>query len=231
MRRTFLLLVAVLPLALTAEEVSLPKDPDHLEPVNPHPTERSMRYRSQIRKHLRTDESYRIQMLVRPSFDPEYVVRIERAAADEFDASTENDRVMSIRPNQSIFYSMPESYGIDPKTKERLKQSDLKTTKISAPIPSEISSKLEESWQKMLASVRYPEEEYPGEDGTIYEFSTWPNRFGEIWSPEEKKSPLLLIRIGEALIEYCHAKPEERERAIKVIEIRIKSLNDYLEKE
>ena len=84
----------------------------------------------------------------------------------------------------------------------------------------EVIALLQQLWKRMLLRTRYPEASSAGLDGTTYEFATW-HVYGETWSPQERKSPLLFVELGESLIGYCEATPAERSAAIKEIENKL----------
>lgn len=223
-------IVALLGLAIPAEAVDEPfeiVEPDHLVPLDPHPGDWDIRYSKQVRSRLKLDDQpYDLQMLVRPSFSPEYVVRIYG-----FSSRVSKTLVVTYTSaEKSIWYSMPEN------NQER-KQKDVPVSTKLAELPNPLATRVYKVWERMLRRTRYPQVPHQGLDGTTYEFSfsrvygdiTMLTAYGEIWSPSERKSPLLFIELGESLIAYCKAWPAEQSTAAQAIEEKAKQLEKYLD--
>ena len=78
-----LLLTLLLELPLHAEaadEQPPMPEPDHLVPVNPYPGGWNIRYMDEIRTQFKLPREFYLQMLVLPSFNPEYVIRMHGIA-------------------------------------------------------------------------------------------------------------------------------------------------------
>jgi hypothetical protein len=82
MRIPFVILVSVLALAPIAKA----GEPDHLLPLDPYPGGRHARYCDQLISRFKLGSPFFAQMVVRPSFDPELVVRLHGKKEDnDFD--------------------------------------------------------------------------------------------------------------------------------------------------
>jgi hypothetical protein len=123
--------------------------------------------------------------------------------------------------DKSIWYSMPEN-------NDKKKQQKVSISTTTADFPKALGARVHKLWERMLRRTRYPEEPNAGLDGTTYEFAMWCV-YGETWSPQERKSPLLFIELGDSLIGYCKATPAERPAAAKTIEDKAAQLEKYLD--
>lgn len=219
----------ILPLALAlpvitraADRPATPQEPDHLVPVNPYPGDWRARYTSQLQSHFKLDSFFFAQMVVRPSFSGEFVVRLHGARDDnDFDTASTLFLTYSAA-KQSIWYSMPEN-----NDEQKKKGVSIAATTVEFPKP--LATRIQKLWQRMLLQTRYPQEYSGGLDGTTYEFGIW-SVYGETWSPLERKSPLLFIELGDSLIIYCLTPPAERSAAAKNIEDKAAQLEKYLDK-
>jgi len=203
----------------TRDSVGL-HEPDHLVPVNPYPGEWHINYSDQLRSRFKLDSFFFAQMVVRPSFSGEYVMRLHGTRDESlFDKTTEFFLTYSAA-DKSIWYSMPENND----TKKQLKVSIVAVT---VEVPNPLAARIQQLWQRMLLRTRYPEKAGGGLDGVTYEFGMW-YVYGETWSPRERKSPLLFIELGESLISYCKAAPAQRQAAATEIENKAAQLEKYL---
>jgi hypothetical protein len=201
----FALAFALALIAQAADESLVLHEPDHLVPVDPYPGDWHVRYSDQICARFKLAPEYDLQMLVRPSFSAEYVVRLYSDKKNPCDSSAAEKVFLRYSiADKSIFYSMPEN-----NLKKKRQKITVSTTTID--FPKALSARLHDLWERMLLRTRYPEEPNGGLDGTTYEFAMWCV-YGETWSPNERKSPLLFIELGESLIGYCKAAPEELAR-------------------
>jgi hypothetical protein len=215
--------VAVTPIARAAE-------PDHLVPVFPYPGDQEdARYSNELRSRFKLDSVFFAQMVVRPSFHSEYVVRLHGQKEDNHFTTANQFFLTYSIADKNIWYSMREDN--DKKRKEKVKIS---TT--TAEIPKALALRIQQLWEQMLLRTRYREqdvisshemERIIGTDGTIFEFAVW-NAYGKTWSPDERLSPLLLVELGESLVGYCKAIPGERPAATNEIENKATQLEQYL---
>jgi hypothetical protein len=225
MRIRFVLLASVLALTPIARAT----EPDHLVPIDPYPGDPLAPYYNQLRSRFKLDSSFFAQMMVRPSFHKEFVVRLHGRKEDtSFTATNQFFLTYSIA-DKEIWYSMRENH--DKKGQEKIKIS---TT--TADIPKALAIRIQQLWEQMLLRTRYREQDVVssheveriiGTDGVTFEFAVW-NAYGETWSPEERMSPLLLVELGESLVGYCKAAPGERPAATKEIENKAAQLEQYL---
>jgi|GEM_PF-2640527 len=201
-------------------------EPEHLQPVNPYPDAWLVRYTNQLRSRFKLDFPHSFffaQMLVMPSFTPEYVVQLRDAKGEQDIAKAEKLLLTYSVADKSIWSSMPENRQFQKDKKQQRVNITVKTVEFPKPLAAQIS----QLWKRMLHQTRYEFKDAEGADGTTYEFGVW-RAYGETWSPHERKSPLLLVEIGESLIGYCKAAPADRPAAEKEIENRAALLEKYL---
>ncbi len=115
-----------------------------------------------------------------------------------------------------------------PENNEEKKQKKVKAATVAVDFPKELAGRVQQLWKRLLLRMRYPEEPSRGLDGETYEF-TVDGMYGETWSPQERKSPLLFVELGESLIAYGKANPEGRSAAAKAIEDKAAELEKYLD--
>lgn len=202
-------------------------EPDHLLPVDPHPGNWHDRYTKQLNEHFKLDEAFEARMLVRPSFDAEYLISLHREKKDSDDPFSKEKENYQLTYScstgeKNIWYSMPENN----KQKEQKKVTVSVTT---TGLPKDLALRVLKVWGQMMRKTSYNSPEIKGCDGTTYEFSM-PGMFGETWSPQQRKSPLLFIELGSSLIEYCKADDAGRAAAKKSIEDKAAALELYLSK-
>lgn len=208
------------PFAGITRDSEVSHEPDHLVPVNPYPSDWHICYSDQLRSRFNLDSFFFAQMVVRPSFSGEYVVRLHgRKDENRFDKTTKFFLTYSAA-DKSIWYSMPENNNTN-------KQPKVSIVTVTFEIPESLAGRIQHLWQRMLLRTRYPEEAGGGLDGVTYEFGIW-GVYGETWSPRERKSPLLFIELGESLIAYCKAAPAQRPAAATEIENKAAQLEKYL---
>jgi hypothetical protein len=225
-------IIALSSIVHATDEASPIPEPDHLKPVGLYQYQNDLltRYRNQIRSRLKLDSYFFAQMLVMPSFGNEFVVRLHGKAKGEDDFTRASQFFLTYSvADQSIWYSMPENNG-------NHRQGKVKISSSSDEIAKPLATRLLRLWEQMLLRTRYREQDVVssregegivGTDGTTFEFAVW-NARGETWSPEQRKSPLLLVEIGESLVKYCNAKPQEKPDAMKEIETKAAQLEEYL---
>ncbi len=195
---------------------------DHLVPVNPHPGDWHVRYSDQIQSRFKLASFFFAQMVVRPSFSAEYVVRLHGTKDDNQFDETNKFFLTYSAADKNIWYSMPEN-------NEEKKQQKVAISVTTIELPKPLATRIYQLWKRMLLRTRYPEEDSGGLDGTKFEFGTW-SFYGETWSPAERKSPLLFIELGESLIAYCKGAPAQRQVTAKEIESKATQLKEYLDK-
>ena len=195
-------------------------EPDHLVPVDPYPGDRLTRYAKEFRLLLKLDPSFYAQMVVRPSFSSEYAVRLHpEKPTDDFDTAAKLFLTYATA-SQNIWYSLP----MNSSGKRRAKVT---VSFATVEIPRPLAERIQQLWERMLLRTRYPEERVIGMDGTTFEFET-SGLYGRVWSPAERKSPLLFAELGESLIGYCKAEPSARLAAAREIEDKASVLEQYL---
>jgi hypothetical protein len=220
-RCIFLAFALALPFsALAADEPLAFHEPDYLVPVDPYPSDWGVRYRDQIRSHFKLDSFFFAQMVVCPSFDAEYVVRLHGSKDDNNISTTEKFFLTYSVANKSIWCSMPEN-------NDKKKQQKVTIAVTTVEFPKPLATRIFQLWRRMLLRTRYNEQPSVGADGTMFEFGIWCV-YGETWSPTERKSPLLFIELGDSLIAYCKAAPAERPAAAKEVEDKAAQLDKYL---
>ena len=220
---SFALFLAVTIDARPAEEPRVVLEHDHLVPVNPYWGDWHDRYTKELQSLLKLDSNsyFFAQMVVRPSFSGEYAIRLHGAKGDTNIEETEKLFLTYSAASTNIFYAMAEN-------NEKNKQQKVTIAHTTFELPKPLATRIYELWSRMLLRTRFPEgSKEAGDDGTTYEFGIWC-RYGETWSPQERKSPLLFVELGESLISYCKATSAERPAAAKEIETRAAELETYL---
>jgi hypothetical protein len=223
MRIPLIIFLSVLTLAPIAEA----GEPDHLLPLDPYPGGRHARYCDQLISRFKLGSPFFAELVVRPSFDPEFVVRLHGKKEDKsFDTTNQFFLTYSIA-DKNIWYSMPENG-------DGRKQKKVKISTATVEIPKPLAVRIERLWEQMLLRTRYREQDVSssverviGTDGTTFEFSVW-NAYGQTWSPEERLSPLLFVELGASLVDYCKATPPDQPAAAKQIESKSAQLEQYL---
>ncbi|MGJ8656243.1 MAG: hypothetical protein ACSHX6_07320 [Akkermansiaceae bacterium] len=202
-------------------KVVLPPEPDHLVPVNPYPGDWSVRYSDQLRKRFGLDSVFYFRMLVCPSFSAEYSVSLAGEDDNPWDVAGAKKLTLKYAiADKSIWYAMPENNG-------KNEQREVKVTVLTTDLPKALGIRLYDVWDRMLRATRYPLGDHSGLDGVTYEFSMWC-RYGEIWSPAQRKSPLLFAELGESLIRLCKATPKTRDGALGQVMVKLEQLETYL---
>jgi len=199
----------------------LPDEPDHLTPVDPYQEDLHAKYINLLSSKLKLNSNYFARMVIRPSFSGESAIRIHGQADDRDIEKTSKFLITYTFAEKSIWYAMAEN-------NEEKKEQTVEVTTIIADIPALFAQRLCELWKKMLLRSRIPSDPILGLDGVRIEFST-PLGYGETWTPQQRKSPLLFVQLGESLIRYCKAKPKHREQLLKEAEQMAENLENYLE--
>ncbi|HEY2573260.1 MAG TPA: hypothetical protein VGH65_04295 [Verrucomicrobiaceae bacterium] len=105
MRVERLLLILLLALSLEAQAAAaqpIPSEQDHLVPVHPYPSDWHIRYNDQVRRLFKLAPPFYLQMLVLPSFTPEYVVRMHGNEKNPWDINEADQVFLSRDPNSKI---------------------------------------------------------------------------------------------------------------------------------
>ena len=220
-RCLFLLFFFILTISVCVIDAA-PKghEPDHLVPVNPYPGDWHVRYSSQIRSLFKLDPFFFAQMVVRPSFSGEYAIRLHGTNTDNEITTTEKFFLTYSIASKNIWYSMPGH-------NDQKKQQNVTIAVTTVEFPKPLATRIHQLWKQMLLRTHYSEQDTDGLDGTTFEFAIW-SAYGKTWSPDERKSPLLFIELGDSLIEYCKAPPVKRPAAMKIIEKKAEQLEKYL---
>jgi hypothetical protein len=231
------LAIIVLTCVLALTRIARAGDPDHLVPVDPHPDEWSVGYSSALQLRLKLRGYAFAQMLVMPSFEGEFAVRLHGTKDDRFLSEAGQVFVTYSVADRNIAYSLPPRLEFRvPGWRENRKKERIRVSTSSAEIPKELATRVLRLWEEMLLRTRYEEQSVVSTrdveriirtDGTSFEFSAL-NAYGETWSPQGATSPLLLVELGATLIEYSKAVVSERAGAMKHIEDKATELERYL---
>ena len=202
-------------------------EPDHLLPVDPYPGDWHVRYTQQLAEHFKLNESFDARMLIRPSFDAESVISLHREKKDPNEPFSEKkeDYLLTYScttSEKNIWYSMPEN-------NDQKEQKKVTVSVVTTAMPKDLALRVLKVWERMMRRTSYNSPSLAGLDGTIFEFSM-PGMYGETWSPNHRKSPLLFIELGASLIDYCKADDAGRVAARKSIEGKAAALELYLSK-
>jgi hypothetical protein len=231
------LAIIVLTCALALTRIVGAGDPDHLVPVESHPDEWSVGYFNALQSRLKLRGDYFAQMLVMPSFEGEFAVRLHGSKDDRYLSEAARVFVTYSIADKNIAYSLPPRLEFrSPGWSENRKKERIHVSTTSAEIPKELATRVLKLWEEMLLRTRFEEQSVVSTrdveriirtDGTSFEFSAL-NASGETWSPQEPTSPLLLVEVGAALIDYSKAPAGERASAMKRIEDKAAELERYL---
>lgn len=184
--------------------------PDHLVPVNPYPPDWHVAYTKQLKKHLDLDAVYLARMIVSPSFEGEYSMRVHGDAKGHVFEDSKEFFVTCRVIDGNLWYSMPEN------NFEKI-QKPIKVRTFKAPLPIRTARRVCGLWDEMIFRTHYTRGECGGLDGTTFEFAS-PVGHGEVWSPDDGTPPALLRDLGEALINYCKAPADGRKPLLDAIE-------------
>ena len=227
----------VLACVLALTRIARAGDPDHLVPVDPHPDEWSVGYSNALQSRLKLHGDYFAQMLVMPSFEGEFAVRLHGSKDDRFLSEAARVFVTYSVADKNIAYSLPPRLEVRvPGWRQSRKKERIRVSTTSAEIPKELATRVLRLWEEMLLRTRYEEQSVVSTrdveriirtDGTSFEFSAL-NAYGETWSPQEPSSPLLLVELGATLINYSKAPAGERPGVMKQIEDKASELEKYL---
>ena len=202
--QTLIAVLAVLSTACPAVRAQ-----DHLEPEDGilEMNEREWDYTKRLRAILLKDADYYhlARMVYLPSFAPESVVTV-------------------IKRNDAQLTYFVEYAEAERSLWGRGPFGDVKVKKSRASIDRQTAETVQEVWRLMLRTVRYPDKDRHGLDGTTYRFSrgvplldqgrppTLEGGFehGQVWSPNDGSMTGELVGIGASLKRYALAKPEEK---------------------
>lgn len=199
----------------------MPHTPDHLVPPEPYFLDDwKIDYRKLLTKHLDLDARYIARMIVKPSFEPEYSMRLHGDANSTVIEHSKEFFITCVIPDNSIWKSLPEN------NSENI-QKPISTQTIKASISEEYAKRVNSVWNEMIFQTRYPRKSIDGVDGITIEFATL-NGHGETWSPDEGTAPALLWELGEILIAYCKGSEEERKPLLAYIDAKLSAMEERL---
>lgn len=196
-------------------------EPDHLLPVDPYPGEAGTLYRKALYSKFGLDRFHVARMLVTPSDKGESVVDLVGDVKSFDFKSSKNFSLICVKADQSIWESFPQN-------NEEGVRKPVETQTSRADVPFELARKLFGLWERMILRSRYSKDWAPGGDGTYIEFFIQIGH-GMIWNPKERKSPLLAVELGESLMGYCEAPPEQREAKLQEVRGKAELLEKYLD--
>jgi hypothetical protein len=232
-RITGIVQTIVLVLALVGTTIAGDRYND-LEPEDGAFTRISPAYDLALRDLLLEEHHIRLcQMLVAPSFSPEWAVYLIRKDGTKGEAQV----IYKVMKTQ-LWSEMPDQ--IEQRTNDSkaalaaaialLKKP---VDRASAPISESTTALLEQVWDEMLARVHYPnpDDTVIGLDGVNYHASHYKfgigYRSGTTWSPEKGSNTGALIELAEELRRYAIADSKERPQIEAAI---VKIANNLLAK-
>ncbi len=233
-RITSIVQTIVLILALVGTTIAGDRNND-LEPEDGAFTGISPAYDLALRDLLLEEHHFRLcQMLVAPSFSPEWAVYLIRK-----DRAKGKAQVIYKVMKTQLWYEMPdqiEQRTIDSKAALTAAIALLEKPVDSAiaPISESTTTLLEKVWDEMLARVRYPkpDEIIIGLDGANYHVSHYKrgvgDRSGHTWSPEKGSNTGALVELAEEFRRYAIADETERSQIEIAITKKAKSLLEKL---
>ena len=210
------------PFSENSQPDNTPSTPDHLIPLNPNPGNWQRPYVKQLTQYLDLDAVYLARMIVMPSFEAEYSMRVH-GDADSYEFDQSKEYFVSCRiSDKSIWYSMPSN-------NDEMLQKPVKPQSIKASLPTATARRICAIWQAMILRTQHPEDDGGGLDGVTIEFAS-QHGHGETWTPTDGTSPALLWDLGEKLIEYCKASDETKNAALEAINKSADTIEEYLKK-
>lgn len=195
-------------------------EPDHLLPVDPYPGEWGIVYRKALYEKLGLDRFHVARMLITPCDQAESVVDLVGDVKSFDFKSSKSFSLICVKASESIWESFPQNN--DDGVKKQVE-----TTVSKADVPLELATKLYGLWERIVMRSRYSKDWAPGEDGVYFEFFIQIGH-GMIWSPKDRKSPLLGVELGQSLMAYCEAPAEKKEEMLKEIGEKADLLEKYL---
>ncbi len=201
---------------------NIPSTPDHLVPLEAYPGDWQRAYVKQLTQYLDLDAVYLARMIVRPSFEAEYCMRVH-GDANSYAFDNSKEYFVSCRiSDKSIWYSMPTN------NDEKI-QKPVKPELFKASLPTATARRICIIWKAMILRTRYPEDGSGGLDGVTIEFAS-QHGHGETWTPTSGTSPALLWDLGEKLIKFCKAPDEAKKAALEAINKSADTIEEYMKK-
>lgn len=196
-------------------------EPDHLLPVDPYPGEWGNAYRKALYEKFGLDRFHVARMLITPADEAESVVDLVGDVKSFDFKSSKSFSLIYIKADQSIWESLPlnNEEGVKKQVGTRISKAD---------VPAELAAKIYGLWERIVLRSRYSKDWSPGEDGVYVEFFIQIGH-GMIWNPRDRKSPLLSVELGQSMMAYCEAAPEQREEKLKEIGVKADLLEKYLD--
>jgi hypothetical protein len=199
-----------------------PYHPDHLVPANPNPGDWKVRYIEALRKQINLDSPFFVRMVEMPSFEGESSLRLSATNGTRDITKVDAFVLTFYQADTSIWYSMPEN------NQEKIRKQVVVSVK-SAPLPKATALRVHAVWERMIQRVRKPEQPDSTLDGVSYEFAT-QSGMGESHNPGwNRQSPDRLVALGQSLKRYCEVKASQRKSSLEMIEIHLRSLEEYLD--
>ena len=155
------------------------------------------------------------QMVVLPSFTPEWMVRIDQGQIKTdptlvedpltgqvtdtlwmYQADTVHYFATTGRADKSIWGLMWDNPKCSPEA--------IKTTVFTRPIRKDMAQAIVRAFRSQIQKARYTNNEEIGLDGVSFHFRAG-NMFAKCWSPRPNTSPGRLVRLGMELADYSRA--------------------------
>ena len=186
---------------------------DELEPVASAMTYHTPEYHQTLRKILfeGARRPYELRYLRSPSFSPETLLTITQSRDSIYTAKV-------VTADVNLWYYKGDTSELTLQVQEK-------------GIPAQIAQRARALWVRMLTRVRYQNVTSLVMDGVSHTFFCWEMGYGELEgtcsSPEEQSRPYILVEIGEKLMSYIEAEPDDETSILQ----SITSLMDELEQE
>ncbi|GEM_PF-5441940 len=183
-----------------------------LEPVRNAFTHHTPEYSLRIRKLLfdSMDDQNEFQFLSMPAFQPETLLSVRKSGA------TYTAQV--VRAETSIWYYK----GDDEK---------LKVNIVTKTLPPKLALRAEALWEGMLLRTRFQRRQLVL-DGISYVFLGFAGDYGFLTAqsanPEAGTKPAILGHIGQLLIQYVEAKPEQEQKILNSLQEHMSDLEQKL---
>ncbi|MAO64579.1 MAG: hypothetical protein CL666_06240 [Balneola sp.] len=189
------------------------KAQDHLEPSTSlfGLYDFEYEYESQIRDTLLKglSDSPEVQIVITPSFGKEMVLQLEN------DRTNQAFTLITQTGSHSIWYNNYED-----------KPKEIKIKRIEKELLEDDFKLIKDLYKSAIMTVRYPDENIMGLDGTTYQFavSDYGIKTGQTWSPNEESRMGRLVDITHKLVELS----EKRRRSVQLSSELISEINKLI---
>jgi hypothetical protein len=180
-------------------------NPNHLEPIAPYDPDG---YNQAVFKSLVGKRPFvTLWMIEQPSFSPECAVLLGRGADFDPNASYRSPIRQVARDQWMIEYVVAKKqiwrYGrADVNMPVPCFKLTEEVERYRTTVTKDFAETMLAAWRSVLKTTRYPDERWPGADGTTFQFYCGYEYFGKTWSPDSGL-PAMLVDLGHKLGELA----------------------------